>query len=221
MLGIKLGKVKKPVMSLREKQYITRWNLIHNTTVDLVEKHGLSITVNQISEQLGISARTFFNYFPTKEDAVLGVRPVAITDEQKENYLNGKAPYEGNILKATSKLYFEVLYNASDLVNLPKISKLVRKYPALLQQRFLNIHNCEELIDDVLKERMLILSDTKELSNEDLKDAKYILSLISSCGRKYLRELRSGVLEDISYEDSKKYFSQILDELLETARKYS
>lgn len=35
--------------------------------------HGLSgFTVEQVCEEVGISRRTFFNYFPSKEDAIIG-----------------------------------------------------------------------------------------------------------------------------------------------------
>ena len=38
-------------------------------------------TIDAISERADVSTRTFFNYFPSKEDAVLGIDEVAVADE--------------------------------------------------------------------------------------------------------------------------------------------
>ena len=58
------------------------WVNIHETALRLARQHGMrGSTVEDIAAEAGISPRTFFNYFGTKEDAVLGLRAPAITDE--------------------------------------------------------------------------------------------------------------------------------------------
>lgn len=48
----------------------------------LTAEHGLSgFTVEQLCEQVGVSRRTFFNYFPTKEDAVVGHGDDSLDDD--------------------------------------------------------------------------------------------------------------------------------------------
>ena len=65
---------KTPV-SLRERNRLDTWALIHDQASSLACEHGLAnTTVEAISEAAGVSKRTFFNYFPTKEDAILGVQ---------------------------------------------------------------------------------------------------------------------------------------------------
>jgi AcrR family transcriptional regulator len=42
----------------------------------LTAQHGLNgFTIEQLCDEVGVSRRTFFNYFPSKEDAVLGADP--------------------------------------------------------------------------------------------------------------------------------------------------
>lgn len=59
----------------------TRTSLIHHARV-LTAEHGLSgYTVEELCEQVGISRRTFFNYFPNKEAAVLGTAAEEVIEE--------------------------------------------------------------------------------------------------------------------------------------------
>lgn len=59
----------------------TRTALIRRAR-QLTAQHGLSgYTIDELSEQVGVSRRTFFNYFPSKEAAVLGTAPVDLIEE--------------------------------------------------------------------------------------------------------------------------------------------
>ncbi len=58
---------------LREQKKRETRRALHHAALYLVNGHGLDeVTVEQIATAAGVSARTFFNYFPTKEEAVLG-----------------------------------------------------------------------------------------------------------------------------------------------------
>lgn len=47
---------------------------MHRAAVALVAEHGLAaVTTDMIAEAAGVSARTFFNYWASKDEAVLGV----------------------------------------------------------------------------------------------------------------------------------------------------
>ncbi|GAB48899.1 TetR/AcrR family transcriptional regulator [Mobilicoccus pelagius] len=62
--------------SLRaRKKKLTR-RAIHEAALHLVTERGLDhVTAEEIAATAGVSARTFFNYFPTKDAAVLGLPP--------------------------------------------------------------------------------------------------------------------------------------------------
>lgn len=58
----------------RKKQH-TRSQL-HLAALDLVLEHGLEhVTAEQIAARAQVSPRTFFNYFPTKDAAIVGTDP--------------------------------------------------------------------------------------------------------------------------------------------------
>ncbi|HKX69530.1 MAG TPA: TetR family transcriptional regulator [Intrasporangium sp.] len=66
---------------LRERKKRETRLAIHRAALDLVEEAGFdAVTTDQIAASAGVSPRTFFNYFPTKESAVLGSTPADLDE---------------------------------------------------------------------------------------------------------------------------------------------
>ena len=61
---------------LRERKKLATRLALHEAALQLVAEHGLDgVSVDDVAARAGVSPRTFFNYFPTKDDAVLGLDP--------------------------------------------------------------------------------------------------------------------------------------------------
>jgi AcrR family transcriptional regulator len=61
---------------LRERKKAETRQALMTAAVRLAEQLGPDrVTVEAIAEAAGVSARTFFNYFPSKEDAIIGINP--------------------------------------------------------------------------------------------------------------------------------------------------
>ncbi|MDR0345295.1 MAG: TetR/AcrR family transcriptional regulator, partial [Nocardiopsaceae bacterium] len=58
---------------LRERKKQATRRALHDAALQLALERGLEhLTVEEISATADVSARTFFNYFPGKEEAILG-----------------------------------------------------------------------------------------------------------------------------------------------------
>lgn len=83
---------------LRERKRAARWEAIVNAARDLTEEHGLvGFTVEQLCERVGVSRRTFFNYFASKEDAVLGRDNDSVPTDLIEPFLERGSSVPGEI----------------------------------------------------------------------------------------------------------------------------
>lgn len=77
---------------LRERKRAATRAAITAVARSLTSERGLNgYTVEDVCEQAGISRRTFFNYFPSKEDAILGHVDDELPDDLFEEFLRGGA----------------------------------------------------------------------------------------------------------------------------------
>jgi AcrR family transcriptional regulator len=61
---------------LRERKKKATRLALSSAALRLARRHGPDhVTIEAIAEAAGVSPRTFFNYFPSKDDAILGIAP--------------------------------------------------------------------------------------------------------------------------------------------------
>lgn len=96
--------------SLRERKRRATMAAIENAATTLVVEHGYdAVTVDQICARADISKRTFFNYMPTKEEAVVGIAPETVPDDLREHFLAETGP---EIVRTLLQIYLDTFARA-------------------------------------------------------------------------------------------------------------
>lgn len=172
-----------------QKKRITR-EALHNEARRLVSEAGLgAVTVEAICHGAGVSPRTFFNYFPSKAAAALGVPEFHITDEHRARFL---ASTSGSPVHDLCTLVADAL-EPSGLSDREEMHELLHRRPELKPELFHWMGGVRRAFTDVAEER---------LSQEDARRAVTLVmaSLIENLeqdqlGRRPLAErLWEGVL---------------------------
>ena len=142
---------KKPV-PLRERNRLDTWALIHNAASSLVLEGGLThATVEAIAESAGVSKRTFFNYFPTKEDAVLGIQAPTLTADAESAFRTSEG---SDLFGRTVHLMVAVIrtmFPAESFTSQRR--ELSKQFPELRKRMVEHVGAAEQLVESVLMER--------------------------------------------------------------------
>lgn len=139
-------------LSLRERNRMETWSAVHEAAAGLTLEAGLAaVTVDAISARAGVSKRTFFNYFPSKEDAIIGVRAPTIPAD----LLRAFRESGDDLLTRTVRLLAETLrVSAVADVSIERRRQLIRAHPELRSRILQHITAVEQLVDTVLSERL-------------------------------------------------------------------
>ena len=130
--------------SLRERHRARTLAEIHQAALDLAGEGSYSdTTVDAVAERAGVSRRTFFNYYASKEDAVLGLTPPHITEAAHARYMDRST---GDEFARTVRLFMDVLRDATGAPELtPQRRQLVETHPELKRRRSVGQRHAEQV----------------------------------------------------------------------------
>ena len=119
---------------LRERKKRARRAALIDAAQHLVAAHGFdAVTVEMISAEAGVSARTFFNYFESKDDAVLGAEDTGLSEEVVRTFVDGGPT--GRLLTDLQALVASLLAPAAESHDRVKLAMdLMQHEPRLLQR---------------------------------------------------------------------------------------
>ncbi|TXJ04178.1 MAG: TetR/AcrR family transcriptional regulator [Aeromicrobium sp.] len=102
------------------------------------------VSTAKIAELAGISPRTFFNYFATKEDAILGLGRIHLDDEFIREFLEikGLTPLQ-RVVVLTARVLGTAFMSSADPV---RRQELAEKYPELLARTSYSAMHARELV---------------------------------------------------------------------------
>ncbi|MBO0610003.1 TetR/AcrR family transcriptional regulator [Myceligenerans salitolerans] len=118
----------------RELNKRARRGAIIDAAQRLVREHGYdAVTTGRIAAEAGVSPRTFFNYFDTKDEAVIGIRTDVGLDPDAARRFAAGGP-TGHLLTDLRALIGDMLDQLGDEpARVRAAVELVRREPRLLQ----------------------------------------------------------------------------------------
>lgn len=118
--------------SLREQKRAATRTALESAALDLVLSHGPeATTVEAIAARAGVSARTFFNYFESKDAAILGVLPRE-HDRGLLEQLRAGAPYRDTAQALVQLVMRLTGAHQSDGAALARRREVLRRHPEVL-----------------------------------------------------------------------------------------
>jgi len=178
---------------LRERKRAQTSEAIHVAAAELVLEGGLeATTIDAITERAGVSTRTFFNYFPAKEDAVLGFDEVAVSAE-----LAKEREYSGDPLVSL----FDLVYAMFEAGGGPKQKSELKRtvlltYPQLMTRQMVRVAALEEQLSVIVAG--WLATDPRFAEGSDAERREEARILLSIC----LATVRASVRRWVDHSDS-------------------
>lgn len=188
-------------MGLRERKKLATRRALREAAVRLTLERGLeNVTVEAISAAADVSPRTFFNYFATKEDALLDDVPRSLDEEARATFVAGgpTGVFTGDL----SALLMASLLGSDDLgtrrADVALRKQLVDREPHLLPGLLSRFHNVELSVAAAIAERTGAPADDSRsqlAAAAAMSAMRYSMQVVPDRGEKGVDELRAHLGE--------------------------
>ena len=144
-----------PELGLRERKRLATRRAIQLAVLELVAERGLeNVTVDEISRVADVSPRTFFNYFTSKEEAIIGEAPALPGVLPVEEFVN--AGPDSDLIADLGEMIAvggDNVTNDFELLDLRR--ELMKQHPQLFALRMATMRNFEEELGAVVARRLV------------------------------------------------------------------
>jgi AcrR family transcriptional regulator len=164
---------------LRERKRVATRQAIQLAVLRLALDRGLEhVTVEEISRDADISPRTFFNYFVSKEAAIVGDAPTLLDDGEVEAFVNGGPT--GDLLRDLGDLIATVAENASDSRETMLLRRdLHGRYPHLFALRLAGMKAFEDELAALIEARLAHQAPADAKDPAALKSHALLITLVA------------------------------------------
>jgi len=176
-------------LGLRDRKRIETRERLERCAVTLVMRDGIEhATVDAISDLADVSPRTFFNYFDSKEDAILGLRDVEITDEAIAAHIArdpGSDPIESIVRFIVTMLGTSIAEREIRATRL----ELVLRHPQLMGRQFAQMTRMADRLGNAVS---AILERDARFIGADAPTAELVLAICGAAVRVSVMEVAAA-----------------------------
>lgn len=148
---------------LRERKRLATHRAIQLAAIELVTERGLDgTTVEEIARHADVSPRTFFNYFSSKEEALIGDHP-SMPDAASVERFVAAGPGEPLITGLCLLVSDAVNLTGHDQELMVRRKAVLQSHPHLFAMRMATMKRVEDELAAIVSRRLLI--DEPELAN--------------------------------------------------------
>lgn len=200
---------------LRERKRRATRVAIQKAAIDLATERGIDgVTIEEISHAANVSPRTFFNYFPTKDAAIVGEIPQLPNDDAVESFVNAgdrQSILDGVAdLLAASLLADEIgggdtedaTVDADDVASDADAAAgtdrsqleadihdrrraLLKDYPQLVALKMASMREFEEQLSGVLQQRLAIDDPALAIDPDALRQRARLVTYVAFAGMRH------------------------------------
>jgi AcrR family transcriptional regulator len=137
----------------RERKKRATRRALRSATLDLALERGLdAVHINEITARAGVSPRTFFNYFETKEDAALIELP-GIAERELQTLADASS--DKGLWAELGKLFAGAAERtAHEIAELPRLLQLMRRTPSLAGRQLGHFRQFEGMLAEAVAARL-------------------------------------------------------------------
>lgn len=194
-------------LSLRERKRLSTWLALHDAAASLALSHdGLGgVTIESIVREVEVSPRTFFNYFESKEDAILGLKPPKVTERMLAEFEQSAGSY----LNRVADLYVDiVLESRTGGEDRKRRFENLNRHPELFGEILAHTARVESVLTDVIVPRVPELPS----SARNLTATEYVEVLVYTCSAAHRLAFRRAVASG-NFNDDRALVHQALEHI--------